>query len=189
MIRAFVAIEVPGEIKEQLADLSRKLERLGLAGRSARLEGVHLTLQFLGNIAPSQVEAMQDRLARVAQQNPPFEVQVRGVGVFPHLANPRVVWVGARANPALSQLQREVERELEALGFRAEQRPFHPHLTLMRLKSSRNRDSLVRFVTSHAKSRVGEFEVPAFHLYRSILKPDRAEYSQLASWKLGAELD
>ncbi len=186
MIRAFIALEIPAAILRRLGDVASELNRLGLAGRRSRLEGIHLTLRFLGNIEPGQVKLIDSRLSEIAAATEPFELQIAGVGVFPDLARPRVVWAGIRPSPPLQRLHQEVEAALEELSFAAEDRSFRPHLTLFRLKSPRNRDNLVRYVSRRAEPpRFGDFEAREFHLFQSVLKPGGAEYAKLVSWKLG----
>lgn len=186
MIRAFLALELPAEVLRRLADVAGELDALGLAGRRTRLEAIHLTLQFLGNIELALIEEIRPRLNPLAESVRPFELRVAGLGAFPHLGNPRIVWAGVRVSDALERLQTGVEAELEQLGFRREGRPFRPHLTLFRLKSPRNRDKLVRYLNRRpAPPEFGAFEVRDFHLFQSVLKPTGAEYDKLVTWPLG----
>lgn len=187
MIRAFVALEIPAEVLRRLGDVSDQLDLLSLNGRRTRLEGIHLTLKFLGNISEEQVTDLESRLKPAAEAVGPFEVEVAGVGVFPHLTRPRVIWAGVRPSGALTELQQQVESAVTEAGFEKEKRAFRPHLTLFRLKSTRNRDNLVRYLSRSETPRFGKFQAREFHLFQSKLKPGGAEYSKLISWPLTGE--
>lgn len=195
-MRAFVAIEIPPDVLQILGKTIQKLAALKLDGRPARLQSIHLTLKFLGNVDPERLDSVKEALRASAAGLSPFELRVRSVGVFPDLSRPRVVWFGVGRPPSpnprssgsdpLTELQRSVEDGLQPLGFEPERRSFRPHLTLMRLKSGRNLPRLVQYLKDeglHAEA--GSFRVDSLHLYRSILRPDGAEYVKLASMPLG----
>lgn len=186
-MRTFIAIDVPGEIRKNLARISGELAGLGLDGRRTRVESIHLTLIFLGEIDAKLVEPIE-RIMLECRTRDPFEVQFAGLGAFPHLGRPRVVWAGVRHSPPLKLLQKELETRLAGLGFSPERRPFQPHLTLMRLKSQKNTTRLVSFISGEKSSReIGSYQVTEFHLYQSLLKPDGAEYRKLVSVPLEQE--
>ncbi len=185
MIRAFVAIDLPESVRENLEKTARQLESLDLHGRTANVGGLHLTLKFLGNIDEDQIPPVNDALRSCGERVRAFELRVRGVGVFPHAARPRVIWAGVEANDVLTDLQARVEAGLGEIGFSPEKRQYHPHLTLMRLKSTRNHKELLRYLREEGKQQqAGSVSVEEFHLYRSILKPSGAEYQKLASFPL-----
>jgi RNA 2',3'-cyclic 3'-phosphodiesterase len=184
MIRSFIAIDLSTEIRESIAAISRRLSRLGLDGRFSKPESTHLTLKFLGSIEESRVPHIHAAMERSLQGIEPFTLLIRSLGVFPHLGNPRVLWVGVEPSHALSLLQRRLEETLGELGFEAETRPFRPHLTLIRLRSSRNLAELVQFLRQEGDLDVGSLPVDAVHLYQSILRPEGAEYRRLVGVRL-----
>ena len=185
-MRTFVAVDLSEEIRQSLFAVAENVRQLRLDGRPTRLDGLHLTLKFLGEIAEDRVEQIRCSLEEVYHDLCAFQVQVEGVGVFPHLARPRVLWVGIRRSEELKELQGRVEAGLEALGFSREGRDFTPHLTLMRLKSTNGLDRLAGFVRENSKIELGVLEVTAFHLYQSILRPDGAQYQKLLTFELPA---
>lgn len=186
MVRAFVGISFPEELLDALEEISGRLKGLQLDGRFARRESLHLTLKFLGSIPEEAVEAARDLLRHSVRALPVFEVEVRGLGVFPHLAQPRVVWIGVRAGEELAELQRRIEEAFEGRGFPKENRPYHPHLTLVRLKSQKNLRGLVEYLQGHGiREEAGRATVTAVHLYQSILHPQGAEYRKLLTVELG----
>lgn len=187
MLRAFVAIELPEPILKRCREIGEQLRDLRLEGRVAKPQSIHLTLKFLGRIEEDRLQELGEILSHTARGFTSFGLRLEGLEVFPHLRRPRVVWVGVRASEELNRLQREVEDRLEEVGFAKEERDFHPHLTLIRLKSQKNVLELVRFLQSEAGNEgLGEIRVDALHLYQSILKPGGAEYRKLLTAQFGA---
>lgn len=182
MIRAFIALAVPGEALDRCRGIQDRLLELKLDGRFVRVERVHLTLKFLGNVHEGDLPAVEEALRECADPIPPFELGVSGVGAFPHASSARVVWVGVRFGEELRRLQRRIEDRFQKLGFEREERPFAPHLTLARLRSRKNLDRLTRFLDGDGKEAgAGAFRVEEVHLYQSILKPQGADYRRLLS--------
>ncbi len=183
MIRSFLAVQLPPVVVQYLERVSAQLQGLGLHGRFVRPESVHLTLKFLGDIEKSRVEQLAEQVEQCCSGFESFELKAGGVGVFPHLKRPRVVWVGLGTSRELSQLQRCIDSRLDREGFPSDKRPFHPHLTLLRLKSQRNVPELTRFI-SLAPQEEMKFQVEEVHLWRSLLRPDGARYVKLATSRL-----
>ncbi len=191
-MRTFVAIEIPEPLK---LDLDRSVEGLrsnlvnGLI-RWVRLESIHLTLKFLGEIKPEQVPPLQKVLDQVAANFSNFSLEINGFGCFPNLSRPRIVWVGFKpAGGDLPRLQSELAGRLEMIGFEREQRGYHPHLTLGRVRKGLS-GSDMKLISGWAKEAqigtVGHFEAEAVSLIRSVLKPDGAVYSNLHVARLTA---
>ena len=183
MIRCFIALQLPPALVEHLKRVSAQLQGLDLQGRFVRPESVHLTLKFLGDIEESRVDRFAARIEHCCQQCEAFELEAGGVGVFPNLKRPRVVWVGLRAGRELTELHRCLEDSLSQEGFEADQRPFHPHLTLLRLKSQRNAAKLASFIDRAAHQSL-KFPVKEVHLFQSLLRPDGARHLKLATSQL-----
>jgi 2'-5' RNA ligase len=187
-IRSFIAIELPGELVSRFAEVLREFRRTEADVKWIRPEAIHLTLKFLGSIRPEAVEKISRALAPVVASREPFEVGVQGVGCFPSLRNPRVVWVGVdRGKDCLVSLQQEVEEKMAGLSFPAEDRPFTPHLTLGRVRSSRGKADLSRAVESRKGLEWGKFQAREVILFRSELKPSGAVYSKLKEFPLGKQ--
>ncbi len=186
MIRAFVAVSVPDSVLQRCREISDRLRDLNLEGRFARTRSIHLTLQFLGNIAEKKVASIENVLQETAQQLMPFSLEIRRLGVFPNPSRPRVLWIGVHPVDVVSDLQARLQQRLEPLGFPGQDRTFHPHLTLLRFKSRKNLSALIEYVEGKGvDEQAGVLKVEEFHLYQSILKPDGAEYRKLVTVKLG----
>ncbi|HXK61911.1 MAG TPA: RNA 2',3'-cyclic phosphodiesterase [Acidobacteriota bacterium] len=187
MIRSFIAVDLPQEVRARLHEYGRELKELGLKGSFTRPDSFHLTLKFLGNIAEQQVEEIGSALEHAVRGAKPFQVDVRRLGVFPGPSNPRVVWMGLERSEALESLQQRIEEAAEALGFGREGRPFRPHLTLVRLKSKDNLKALGEYLRKAGpEASAGTVLVNEVVLFRSDLRPDGARYSRLRTVPLGA---
>ena len=189
-MRAFVAIELEQDLRDQLQDQSYRIQSLigGDVVRWVRPEGVHLTLKFLGEIDSGQSQQVQSVLRQVSADVSPFTISVAGFGCFPSISKPRVLWVGVEEQSGrLRQLQRMLDHELERCGFAREKRAFHPHLTLGRVpRNIRGKDLIqaahqLRLVEVES---LGDQRVDEVHLIRSDLGPGGARYSTLAVFDL-----
>lgn len=191
MYRLFIAANLPPEMLRRLADMQARLERQ-LAGaplRWVRPEGIHLTLKFLGDTDPARIEAITDALAAAVAPHPRFELQVRGLGCFPHMRQPNVLWAGV-SDPGnrLRDLAAGVDAAMHGLGWAKERRPYSGHLTLARVKkvSGRERRALgERLAALDLDPNLGTLPLASLHLMRSQLQRDGAVYSELAEVTLG----
>lgn len=201
MIRAFVAVELSPDLREALAQVQSRIRKV-IQDRSPsdpRIQwvgpgSIHLTLKFLGEIEEAQVEDIRTALAPAIGSLPKFTVEVGGLGGFPDLRAPRVLWVGGtgpegRIEP-LAALAQTVEQALEPLGFALETKLFHPHLTLARIKD-RNREVGRVLADPHVSGalgwteRLGSLAVERVSLMKSDLKPSGAVYTRLWEVPLG----
>jgi RNA 2',3'-cyclic 3'-phosphodiesterase len=185
MIRTFVAVAIPENVQRSLGEQSHLLRSMGLAGSFPKPESIHLTLKFLGDVQESDVYRFGEAIQAAVQGIEPFRLRVEGLGVFPGLSAPRVVWIGVEHHERLHLLQSRVEASFEELGFPREGRAFRPHLTLARLKSRDNLKSLANYLKEEGLAvSAGEMAVDAVHLYRSELHRDGARYTRLRTAEL-----
>ena len=134
--RLFLAVEIPDEAKEEMAGLMDRLKPgvLELVRWTPR-ENVHLTLQFMGDADSSLVPKIEEQIRAAAGNSSPILLALGETGVFPHPADPKIVWIGLTGEVRrLVQLQGRLEGALRTLGFTPERRPFSPHITLGRVK-------------------------------------------------------
>ena len=113
VIRSFIAIAVSNSVLEPCQRISRHLRELQVDGRFLRSESIHLTLNFLGNIEPEVVSEVVEILKSTACETASFDLQVQGVGVFPHLTCPRIVWLGIEKCEVFCEMQAKMERRLQ----------------------------------------------------------------------------
>ncbi len=182
-IRTFVAIELPYSVKEFLEGVSSRLKKCGADVKWVRINGIHLTLKFLGYVDTDLVPIIERDLRLVFAEQRPFPLGVLGLGAFPGLARPRVIWAGLDDPENMAaRLASKVDEILEPLGFQREKRPLTPHLTLGRVRSSKNCGDLIEAVRQSMDISGPTFVADHAVLFESILKPTGAEYSVLRSF-------
>lgn len=183
MIRTFVALDLPPEVQADLGTFCAPLQQLDAPVSWIRPHRVHLTLKFLGNVAPSRMEAIGAALGLVAENTRPFSLRPAGCGAFPSLREMRVVWIGVQGDlVALTALQQCVEDALQPLGFPKDHRPFRAHLTIGRVKGRRHLKALQDMLVARQDYQGVVFDVSELVLYKSDLKPDGAQYTPLQRW-------
>ncbi len=174
-MRAFIAIDLPGPLHAALAQAQQAFRNACPDARWTRPEGIHLTLKFLGEVSDAKLREVVEGLSGIGSFQT-FPVEVKGFGFFPQAQRPRVFWVGVEAPPALAELAARVEREMEKVGFRREQRPFTPHLTLARFAVPRPQPALEAAVAAREAAPLGRFEASEFFLFESKPSPQGAVY-------------
>lgn len=184
-MRAFIAIELPEEIKQGLAKAQLQLKKGGAGAAWTRSEGIHLTLKFLGEVPEAKVPEIMSALAAVVRGKGRVRIEVAGAGAFPNTKSPRVLWTGVSGDSvALTALQTSVETEMAKLGFDPEARKFSPHLTLARIKYLRPGDNWQQVVEGIRDMKIGEFEADSVSLMKSELKPSGAVYTEMGRVEL-----
>jgi len=185
-VRLFVALEIPSAVRENLAALIREFRALAPQAKWVRVENLHLTLKFIGEVAESKLEAIQTALGGV-HSNLPVTLEFRGLGFFPNEKHPRVFWAGIEASANLKALADDLEGAAETFGIPREKRPFSPHLTLARFEPPKLTDQFRSAIAECATRDFGSLRTNQFHLIESKLKPAGAEYTTLQSFPFAAE--
>jgi len=182
-VRSFVALELSDEVRERLSALLQRLQRTSAAVKWVEPENLHLTLKFLGEVPEERIELIAESLRAVAQATEPFSFTVKGVGGFPDLRRPRVLWVGVEATQPLMRLQQLIERAMEQLGFPPEERAYHPHITLGRVKAMAGMEKVREILGEYKDAEFGEVFVAHLTLFRSDLSREGPTYTPLAKLK------
>lgn len=186
MLRAFLAIELPKIVLKKIEEVQEELKSSHADVRWVNPEKIHLTLKFFGNIEESRIEPIVKSIEGPIRTTTPFPLAIRGMGTFPHLKTPRVIWIGlVEGREILALFQKQLESKIEAIGFEAEERPFHPHLTLGRVKSGRGKEELIRGMEKYKDEEFGNFRVERVVLFKSELRPTGPVYTPLRELKLG----
>lgn len=188
-IRSFIAIELPAAVISLLDSVQQELKALGLKARWVRPQNIHLTLKFLGNIDRAAIEDIGRAMAGAAGDCAPFALTVGGVGFFPDIRRPRVVWIGlGGATAVLLNLQRNLAHRLAAVGFAKDKRPFKAHLTLGRIRQAVNPNILDQAIKDYSDLGNLKFSADRIILFKSDLRPSGAVYSHLRQAELTPEL-
>lgn len=180
MIRAFIAVTLAPVIIEEIAKIQLALQTSRGDIRWTHAEGWHLTLKFLGDISHGQVTPILSALSEALRAQSAFRVVAQGLGAFPNLKRPRVVWAGLQGE-GLIPLSEKIETALIPLDFPPEERDFTPHLTLGRVRSLRGWEQMLTVLKEYEHTRFGESEINQITLYQSDLHPTGAVYRPLGS--------
>ncbi len=184
-IRAFIAIELPAKIIEGLKEIQDKLKNGNNKVVWVKPENIHLTIKFLGDIEVAKIDSIAVLLEDAAAKNRSFDVSVKGVGGFPTIDNPRVLWVGVEEDGAnLIQIYNNLEQGLSILGFKKGDRPFKPHLTLGRIKFLKDKKGLKERLERFKDITLGKCGVNGICLFQSRLTPEGAVHIKLKEYRL-----
>ncbi|OYT52068.1 MAG: RNA 2',3'-cyclic phosphodiesterase [Desulfurococcales archaeon ex4484_204] len=186
MVRLFIAIEIEDEdvlrrviaLRDEVLGCSKEREIKGVED-----ENIHLTLRFIGEVSESLVPAIINCLDRCSKYSQ-FTMELRGVGVFPSLSRPRVIWVGVKGGASELKTLRGVLDDCLRDIKRPEHQEFVPHITIARVKRRISGSCLRDFIMSHSDDLVGTSRVTKVVLKRSILKPQGPEYIDIHTVKL-----
>ena len=180
-IRTFIAIELPDNIINAIGNMQKKIRRYGLKIRWVRPENVHITLKFLGDIDPEMIQSIESCLKKTCKENNPIQLLSKGIGIFPGLKRPRVLWAGIGGDTdILKKLQQSLDDHLSTTGIPKEKRPFKGHLTVGRFKGHVDSKKLISVIKTFSTFETDPFYAEALTLYQSNLKPSGAVYSKLS---------
>jgi 2'-5' RNA ligase len=182
-IRAFIALNLEPALAAEVRKAQQGLNSPGGAVRWNNPEHLHLTLQFLGNVAADRLDELVVALRRACSQTPPFQVALEGAGCFPSSKSPRVIWIGIQGEmEPLRKLQRRIALETRAFGDHGDERAFQPHLTIGRVKASGLEGRAVgQAIELAAVPKLGDWSVHHVLLVRSELSSHGASYTTLAA--------
>ena len=184
-MRTFIAIDLDEQLKIPLFKIIDGLDSGERNVKWVKKQGMHITLKFLGNITDTQKLDVESALKASTEKHKPFPLTFRGIGSFPPGSRrPRVFWIGIDESEPLKVLQKEIEDKLADVGFPKEDRKFHPHLTLGRVKKNINLEPVLAELEKYRKEFFGEMNVEKVIFFQSILKPSGAEYTVLKEFEL-----
>jgi 2'-5' RNA ligase len=179
-MRTFIAIALTREIRDYLASIQEELKKCRADVKWVQPENIHLTLKFLGERDEKKIEKIKLELEETARDKKSFSIRLSAVGAFPKLDFPRIIWVGIdRGEKETEEIAYELEERIAKIGIPKEDRPFSSHITIARLKSPLNRESLVQELKKLAPPQGKEFKVGKITLYKSTLTPQGPIYEAL----------
>lgn len=186
-IRSFVAIELPDDLKSKLGKLIAQLTGRNSGVKWVDANNIHLTLNFLGNVASDKIDEVTKAIEESAREIASFQLEVKELGAFPNLRRVQVVWVGMQGElEPLGKLKQNLDFNLELIGFTPEARPFSPHLTLGRVRneaSFEERQKLGELI-NNTQFEGGSFKVEAVSLMKSQLTRQGSIYTRMSLTKL-----
>lgn len=180
-VRLFIAVKI--KLPPGLRKLFSRLAMMGHAVKPVAADNLHLTLNFLGDVKPVLIPQISDIAKTAVGDWATFEMQLVGLGVFPHARRPSIIWVGTADAQTLVEIADSLSRLLRPLGFEPERRKFHPHVTLARVRS-KPPDSLAMMLTEEQSTDFGTVSLSAVHLFQSELHADGPRYKVLSTVEL-----
>lgn len=186
-MRTFIAIELSDIIKQELSRIQSELKDADADVKWVELENIHLTLRFLGEITDQQLIQVKEALDKIAPLFNPYEIKLSGIGAFPKLDFPRVVWVGIKEGvDETKKITENIENELSKFDFQKEEHAFTPHLTIGRVSSPKNKQALKdKILTLNLKPlTINSQLVAKLNLFQSTLTPQGPIYTCLHTSQL-----
>lgn len=178
MIRLFVALPLERQYRLKLAKLGQTIH----GARAVPEHQIHLTLRFIGDVTGQQAKEIKDALTEV--EHPAISLSIKGVDHFPPRGNPRVIWAGVEPVTDITRLRNKINKALKLCNIEPEQRKYHPHITLARLKNS-SPARVAHFLEVNALLQSPPFMAEKFHLYSSQLSHDGARHTLEQEYILG----
>jgi 2'-5' RNA ligase len=178
-VRSFVSIDLEDQqVLSRIGSILSSLKALGGDLKPVGEENIHLTLKFLGDVSTLRLADVKSSLQQLAC--PSFTAEIKGAGAFPNLKHMNVIWVGVNEGwTQVEQIYEQVEKLLSGVGFRRENRPFSPHITIARVRSGRKRDETANFLQHLSDESFGTVTVNKVRLKQSILSSAGPKYSTL----------
>jgi len=186
VIRSFLAFELPSDIKKMVTHVSEDVRGSRLNVKWVKVDNIHLTVVFMGNISTEDVPAIREEIKKGCLGFEPFDIYLKGLGVFPDARMPRILWLGLEGEiERMSSFKKGLQERLKTFGIKEEKRRFKPHLTLGRFRKPNRGDPILEGIISRYK----DLESPVCPLeelvmFKSELKPEGAKYTRLESWTL-----
>jgi 2'-5' RNA ligase len=178
-IRSFFSFDIEDQtIIRRLTEVQGMLANTGADLNLVKPQNIHLTVRFLGDISPSMADAIHEEMKQLSFT--PFTVELAGLGAFPKLNYPRVVWAGIRKGAdELKDVFGQLEPRLRGLGFKPDHKGFSPHLTIARVRSGRNKAQLIKLIRELEDYEFGAIKAECFRLKKSDLTPKGPIYTTL----------
>jgi len=180
-IRSFIAVKIPDTVKNSLENLQKKMSTSGINASFSKLETLHLTLKFLGNIRLDDLDSLERSMEKAVAKISPHRLFASGVGVFPSVKHARIIWSGIRGETqSLQALAAGLESVLfRELGMEKEKKIFRPHLTLARVSQNISPDRILWAIKTFENFHTPDFSVSGISLFQSRLSPAGAIHKQL----------
>jgi len=179
VIRSFVAFDIDNKlVLRRFSEVQNMLVATGANLKLVKPQNIHITMRFLGNISPSMVDLVYEEMRKISYT--PFEVEIRGLGVFPSYNYTRVIWAGVQGGvDKLKDIFNQLDLPLRRLGFKSDPKGFNPHLTLARVKTGQNKSELINCIKNVTNYEFGTINTNFLRLKKSVLTPRGPIYSTI----------
>lgn len=180
--RGFIAIDI--EACPKLTEFENEIKKTGADVKLVETENVHVTLKFLGDTEEVLVDGIEKIMNNAVKETKSFNIQLKGTGVFPNQNYIKVIWVGIEHGDPIGAIAHEIDDKLSKLGFEKEKRGFSPHLTIARVKTSKNKEKLLQIIEKYRDVEFTDIKVDSVKLKKSDLTPKGPIYTTLKEVKI-----
>lgn len=182
-MRAFLAVDLDESLKEKVLEVQEKLKEADAIVKFVEKENLHFTCKFFGEISQKKADKIVKIIEEKIRKFESFKIKIKGSGVFPHFGYIRVIWLGLEDAEYFSGILKELDEEFVNLGFKKE-RSYTPHLTIGRVKGSKNKEELVSKIKELEEIEVGPMEISKISLKKSELTPKGPIYTNIKEFEL-----
>lgn len=182
MFRGFIAVDI--EPTTEIIDLENKLKKTGANIKLVSPENIHITLKFLGDTKEKMVDEIEQIIQKSVDDIKPFDIKLKGLGVFPKPTYIKVIWIGIKQAELLSKIAEKINQGTSQLGFKKDKRGFSPHLTIARMRSAKNKQQLLELIQKYNDLLFSKQRVDTVILKKSELTSKGPIYSDLKKVKL-----
>ena len=182
-MRAFLAAEIDEELKDKIAEVQEQLKEADAPVKFVEPPNLHFTFKFFGEIDEDKSEEIVNAVETKVQNYSPFEISIKGVGIFPNPRYIRVVWLGVEDSGPFSRLQMALDEDFQKMGFKKE-RSYVPHLTMGRVRGAKNKDALLSRIDELKEVEIGRMRIEKLLLKESVLKPEGPVYTTVNEFDL-----
>jgi len=180
--RGFIAIDIGSFSK--LVELENEIKNSGAHTKLVEPENIHITLKFLGDTNEEYINKIEEIINNSVKDIEPFEIKLKGMGVFPNQNYIKVIWIGVENGEPIGLIANKIDEGLSKIGFIKEKRGFSAHLTIGRVKSAKNKDNLLKIVDKYKEIEFLKIKVESIILKKSELTPKGPIYTTLKDVKI-----
>ncbi len=175
--RGFIAIDIKPFPK--LLEFEQEIKNTGANVKLVEPENIHLTIKFLGDTDESLIDRIEEIMNYSVKEVEPFEISLKGAGVFPNEKYIKVIWIGIENVESISKIAFKIDEKITTLGFQKEKRKFSAHLTIARVKNVKNKEKLIQIIEKYRNIEFSKFKINSIKLKKSTLTPKGPIYTML----------
>lgn len=179
--RGFLSIDIGSFPK--LLQFENEIRQSGAIVKLVEPENVHITLKFLGDTDDGQIDRIEEMMKDSVEEVEPFDIQLKGAGVFPNQKYIKVIWIGIKNGENIKKIAKKIDEQISGLGYEKEKREFSAHLTIARVKSAKNKEKLMQIVEKYRDAEFAIIKIDTINLKKSDLTPKGPIYTTLKEVK------
>jgi 2'-5' RNA ligase len=180
--RGFIAIDI--QTNKKLLEMENEIKNSEADLKLVEPENIHITLKFLGDTDEENIDEIEEIIKNSVKGINAFNIKLKGSGVFPNKNYMKVIWIGLENAEKIIEIAEKMDKQLENLGFTPEKRGFSAHLTIARVRSSRNKEKLLQVIEKYKDAEFSIIDVNSIKLKKSDLTPKGPIYTNLREIKL-----